>query len=665
MRNDNNKQPPVPGGPAIPGYGGDHGKGGAGGAKISGGELKNDFEKKFNSMESKISKMENQITTKISKHMDEKFHTIEKELGNIRIKEEEQEKRLDALEKNNVQRNLVFFGVEENEKSYYDLQEKIIDIIKNDIKVEIQQSELQALRRLGKKGHKTRPISVMFTTLGKKISILKNKNKLENTNIYIKHEFPAKILKIREELKIQQQKENEKGNIAYIKYDKLVVKEKYKDTIRVVAARKLDQNPPSQTQKYTNLHLLTYNVRSLVDSTRLPQLEHSLRNIKWDVIGLSEIKKAGQQIEEHGNFVLLYCGEQSGRNGVGFLIQNHLKKYIDNFSFYTDRIVRLDMNFNNNYITFIQIYAPTEKAPESEIENFYNDLRKAMKDIKKDTFIVGDFNAKIGLPREEENLVTGKFGYGSRNSRGQRLIEFCYENKLTITNTKFRKNTKNKWTWQSPDGNTRNEIDYILAKNIKIVSDTEVLNIPFSSDHRAVRTTKEVERRIALAWKKYWSLKEIFKGNFPLQIKKKIMDSNVLPTLTYGCQTWVCNAEIKRKIRSFQRATERSMLKIKLQDRINSSKIRRRTKITDALTTIARLKWKWAGHVIRSSDGRWSERILHWFPRDGKRDRGRPLRRWKDDIEAVAGNLWTRTAKERDKWHEMEEAFIQQWMIPE
>ena len=37
--------------------------------------------------------------------------------------------------------------------------------------------------------------------------------------------------------------------------------------------------------------------------------------------------------------------------------------------------------------------------------------------------------------------VTGKFGLGIQNEAGQRLIEFCQENALVITNTHFN-NTK-------------------------------------------------------------------------------------------------------------------------------------------------------------------------------------------------------------------------------
>ena len=45
----------------------------------------------------------------------------------------------------------------------------------------------------------------------------------------------------------------------------------------------------------------------------------------------------------------------------------------------------------------------------------------------------------------------------------QRLIEFCQENALVITNTLFQQHKRRLYTWTSPDGRHRNQIDYILC----------------------------------------------------------------------------------------------------------------------------------------------------------------------------------------------------------
>ena len=50
-----------------------------------------------------------------------------------------------------------------------------------------------------------------------------------------------------------------------------------------------------------------------------------------------------------------------------------------------------------------------------------------------------------------------------RNEAGQRLIEFCQKNAQVIANTLFQQHKRRLYTWTSPDGQHRNQIDYILC----------------------------------------------------------------------------------------------------------------------------------------------------------------------------------------------------------
>ena len=114
-------------------------------------------------------------------------------------------------------------------------------------------------------------------------------------------------------------------------------------------------------------------------------------------------------------------------------------------------------------ITVIQVYAPTSNAEEAEVEWFYEDLQDLLELIpQKDVlFITGDWNAKV--ESQETPGVTGKFGLGIQNEAGQRLIEFCKENAKVIANTLFQQHKRRRYTWTSPDGQHRNQIDYILC----------------------------------------------------------------------------------------------------------------------------------------------------------------------------------------------------------
>lgn len=100
---------------------------------------------------------------------------------------------------------------------------------------------------------------------------------------------------------------------------------------------------------------------------------------------------------------------------------------------------------------------------------------------------MGDFNAKIGCSKKEEYLVAKQFGYGSRNARGQRLVDFALEYNLTIINTCFKKKPGKRWTGRSPDGKIKTEIDYILSNVPKLFQDISSMNLNYPSDHRILR----------------------------------------------------------------------------------------------------------------------------------------------------------------------------------
>ena len=126
-----------------------------------------------------------------------------------------------------------------------------------------------------------------------------------------------------------------------------------------------------------------------------------------------------------------------------------------------DRMISVHFQGKPFNITVIQVCAPTSNAEEAEVEQFYEDLQDLLELTPKKVvlFIVGDWNAKVGS--QETPGVTGKFGMW--NEAGQRLIEFCQENELVTANTLFQQHKRRLYTWTSPDGQRRNQTDYILC----------------------------------------------------------------------------------------------------------------------------------------------------------------------------------------------------------
>ena len=83
----------------------------------------------------------------------------------------------------------------------------------------------------------------------------------------------------------------------------------------------------------------------------------------------------------------------------------------------------------------------------------------------------------------------GIFGYGEMNNRGERLLYFCKENSLIVSNTLFKHKPSPKWTWTSPDHKSKNMIDLILIRDRwrSVVNSTRSFqSVDIGSDHSLV-----------------------------------------------------------------------------------------------------------------------------------------------------------------------------------
>ena len=179
-------------------------------------------------------------------------------------------------------------------------------------------------------------------------------------------------------------------------------------------------------------------------------------------------------------------------------------------------------------------------------------------------------------------------------------------------------------------------------------------------------TTKEkIYARIRAAWSCFGKNKEILQDKqLPISPKKK-KTSNV-PMYLANHDLWLPNISLNKqmtnKLRTAQRAMERKMLDLKLKDKIPCSEIRKRTKIIDIIEYTLKQKWKWAGHIARLKDNRWTKRCTEWQPRRGKRSRERPNRRWQDDRTEKEGTTWIKKTTDRRRWKTLMKGYILQWM---
>ena len=162
------------------------------------------------------------------------------------------------------------------------------------------------------------------------------------------------------------------------------------------------------------------------------------------------IKMATEKFNNFDTF-LYACWYNSYQNIINKIVWNEVKIIIVNKRVWNavlgcnlknNRLISVHFQGKPFNITVIQVYTPNSNAEEAEVERFYNDLQDLLEvTSKKDVlFIIGDWNAKV--ESQETPGLTGKFGLGIWNEAGQRLIEFCQENTLVITNTFFQQHKR-------------------------------------------------------------------------------------------------------------------------------------------------------------------------------------------------------------------------------
>ncbi|KAK6728750.1 hypothetical protein RB195_006041 [Necator americanus] len=93
------------------------------------------------------------------------------------------------------------------------------------------------------------------------------------------------------------------------------------------------------------------------------------------------------------------------------------------------------------------------------------DLESSTEKIMPFTRLIGDFNAKLAQ-KNAGGTSSGPTAYNGM-TRG-RLSEFIMTTKTIHGNSQFQPSSL-RWTWESPGGGYRNEIDHIIV--IKVLPD--------------------------------------------------------------------------------------------------------------------------------------------------------------------------------------------------
>ena len=113
------------------------------------------------------------------------------------------------------------------------------------------------------------------------------------------------------------------------------------------------------------------------------ELEEELKenNMKWDVIGLGEVRRKEESFTTLQSGHLLYHSDvNNGQAGVGFLVNKKWKYNITRVSSGNSRVAELVLRITDIYqLKIVQVYAPTTSHSDEETYNFYNTIDRSWK----------------------------------------------------------------------------------------------------------------------------------------------------------------------------------------------------------------------------------------------------------------------------------------------
>ena len=161
-----------------------------------------------------------------------------------------------------------------------------------------------------------------------------------------------------------------------------------------------------------------------------------------------------------------------------------------------------------------------------------------------------------------------------------------------------------------------------------------------------------VKARISAAWMKWKEFTGIiYDKRMPRRMKVKIYKTVIRPVIMYGAEMWVLRKKEERMLETTEMKMLRRIRGVTRLDRLRNDDIRQELGVENIITKVRQSRLRWYGHLLRMEEGNavkkmWETEI------DGRRPRGRPLKRWKENVKEDMGlaGLREEDAQNRTVW---------------
>ena len=121
----------------------------------------------------------------------------------------------------------------------------------------------------------------------------------------------------------------------------------------------------------------------------------------------------------------------------------------------------------------------------------------------------------------------------------------------------------------------------------------------------------------------------------------------------------VVNRKRIRVLERFYQRCLRSIFGSKWQDHVSNEEVLKRASLPSIESILLQVHLRWAGHVTRVEDVRMPKAVFFRELQEGKRDRGAPRKRYKDQLKrhfaqaGISHQSWLQEASDRDSWRSL------------
>ena len=168
-------------------------------------------------------------------------------------------------------------------------------------------------------------------------------------------------------------------------------------------------------------------------------------------------------------------------------------------------------------------------------------------------------------------------------------------------------------------------------------------------------TLPDAKARISATWAKWRSVTGVLcDKKMPIWLKSKIYKTVVRPAALYGSECWPTSVKHEQALHSMEMRMLRWSLGLTLFDHTLNTDVRKRFGVAPIGSKMQEARLRWYGHVQRRDDSSVAKNALAIDP-PGKRPRGRPKKRWMDQIneDLKAKGATPADALDRAKWRQV------------